>query len=189
MRLKLRLVNDLPPSFVSSRAQIMCPLHHSNLVKLFGGCWNEGVDKLCLVLEFCSRGSLLLLMDGTKRLGTWAEPRYQLAYGIALCFKYLHHGLNDTLIHRDLKPDNVLVSEDMQSKVADFGESKLFDEKRSVGAGALTMTMVGTALYCPPEARALVLLLPQFDILHACIATHTHRLFADNHVFGVQRAS
>ena len=132
--------------------QIMTPLNHPNLVKLYGGCWNEGPDKLCLVLEFCPMGSLRTLMDGTKRLGTWADPRINLALGIALCFKYLHHGLNDPVIHRDLKPDNVLISEDMQSKVADFGESRFFDEKRTSEDGAMAMTMVGTMLYCPPEA-------------------------------------
>ena len=72
----------------------MTPLNHPNLVKLYGGCWNEGPDKLCLVLEFCPMGSLRTLMDGTKRLGTWADPRFNLALGIAQCFKYLHHGLN-----------------------------------------------------------------------------------------------
>ena len=126
----------------------MAPLHHPNLVKLYGGCWSEGPDKLCLVLEFCPMGSLRTLMDGTKRLGTWADPRFNLALGIARCFKYLHHGLNDPVIHRDLKPDNVLVSGDMQSKVADFGESRFFDEKRNTEEGAMTMTMVGTPMYC-----------------------------------------
>ena len=38
---------------------IMAPLSHPNLVKLYGGCWNEGADKLCIVLEFCARGDLL----------------------------------------------------------------------------------------------------------------------------------
>ena len=37
---------------------IMAPLHHPNLVKLYGGCWNEGADKLCIVLEFAEKGSL-----------------------------------------------------------------------------------------------------------------------------------
>ena len=130
----------------------MTPLNHPNLVKLYGGCWNEGPDKLCLVLEFCPMGSLRTLMDGKKGLGTWADPRFNLTLGISRCFKYLHHGLNDPVIHRDLKPDNIQISEDMQSKVADFGESRFFNEKRTSESGALTMTMVGTALYCAPEA-------------------------------------
>ena len=145
----------------------MTPLNHPNLVKLYGGCWNEGPDKLCLVLEFCPMGSLRTLMDGTKRLGTWADPRVNLALGIARCFKYLHHGLNDPVIHRDLKPDNVLVSEDMQSKVADFGESRFFGEKRTSEDGAVTMTMVGTMLYCPPEA----------SVTSRCSLSHTIACF------------
>ena len=105
---------------------------------------------LALVLEFCAKGSLRTIMDGVNRIGTWADPRFGLAMGVAQCFKYLHHGLNNPVIHRDVKPDNVLVSEDTQSKVADFGESRFFHEGDSE---AMTMTMVGTPLYCPPEAR------------------------------------
>ena len=36
----------------------MCSLQHPNLVHLYGGVWNEGADKLCIVLEYCSNGSL-----------------------------------------------------------------------------------------------------------------------------------
>ncbi len=164
--------------------QIMTPLNHPNLVKFYGGVWSEGADKLCLVLEYCSRGSLLTLMDGTKRLGTWADPRFNLALGIAQCFKYLHHGLNDPVIHRDLKPDNVLVSEDLQSKVADFGESRFFDEKRRLDSGAMTMTMVGTMLYCPPEASVSMLRqAPPQNLRHTCCPS------TDLARGGLQRAS
>ena len=137
----------------------MAPLHHPNLVKLVGGCWNAGADKLCLVLEFCSKGSLRTAMNGKSMMGTWENPRFQLARGLVLGFKHLHHGLNEPIIHRDLKPDNVLVTEDMQSKVADFGESKIFEHREALleeNAG-LEMTMVGTLLYCAPEASVVCL--------------------------------
>ena len=70
--------------------------------------------------------------------------------GIVDCFVYLHHEqIGDPLIHRDLKPANVLIAgrdeSDMMAKVADFGESRIFDTKESeerakAGEGeALTM--------------------------------------------------
>ena len=95
----------------------MAPLRHPNLVKLYGGCWNEGADKLCIVLEYASRGSLKTIMAGNDVFGTWASPRYDWALGVAQCFKYLHHELNEPLIHRDLKPDNVLVTGELSAKV------------------------------------------------------------------------
>ena len=125
----------------------MVPLAHDNLVKLYGGCWSDGPDKLCIVLEFCSGGSLydLLKHRGALRL-TWAEPLYGIVLGITRCFAYLHYGVpRQQLIHRDLKPANVLLTEDMTAKVADFGESRTF-EGAVEGDEAATMTMVGTPL-------------------------------------------
>ena len=100
---------------------IMCPLHHPNLVKLYGGVWNEGADKLCIVLEFCPHGSLKVFLR--KDPGSWEGLRHGLAVGSAKCLSYLHHDLKEPLIHRDIKPDNVLVGEGIVAKVADFGES------------------------------------------------------------------
>ena len=130
---------------------IMAPLHHPNLVRLWGGVWNEGADKLCIVLEFCANGSLKTFL--AEDAGTWTGVRHGLAVGTAKGLAYLHHELTEPLIHRDIKPDNVLVSADVVAKLADFGESKRFDRKAArrnsaVGDDALTMTMVGTKLYC-----------------------------------------
>ena len=132
---------------------IMAPLHHPNLVRLWGGVWNEGADKLCIVLEFCANGSLKTFL--AEDAGTWTGVRHGLAVGTAKGLAYLHHELTEPLIHRDIKPDNVLVSADVVAKLADFGESKRFDTKLAKEddsmdghTDALTMTMVGTKLYC-----------------------------------------
>ena len=68
----------------------MGPLSHPNLVRMFGAVWNEGPDKLCLVLEYVENGSLNdVLTPGS--VGTWRNTRFGFAHGIAKCMKYLHH--------------------------------------------------------------------------------------------------
>ena len=147
---------------------IMAPLHHPNLVRLYGGVWNEGADKLCIVLEFCANGSLKSFLKEDP--GTWAGLRHGLAIGTAKALAYLHHKLAEPLIHRDVKPDNILVANgqnvgrwdtpasfNVVAKLADFGESTRFDTKAAKKdsldghSDALSMTMVGTKMYCAPE--------------------------------------
>ena len=137
---------------------IMAPLHHPHLVRLWGGVWNEGADKLCIVLEFCANGSLKSFLKEDP--GTWAGVRHGLAIGTAKGLAYLHHELSEPLIHRDIKPDNILVGDDVEAKLADFGESRRFDRKdarrnSAEGEDALSMSMVGTKLYCAPEVMMM----------------------------------
>ena len=147
----------------------MCPLHHPNLVLVHGGVWNEGADKLCIVLEFCGQGSIRTFFRRSPSLNasqdtSWAGLRHGLALGTAKGLSYLHHDLAEPLIHRDIKPDNILVGRSKSTsstghvaKLADFGESTHFNvelakaEADDAGDDALTMTMVGTKLYCAPE--------------------------------------
>ena len=134
----------------------MAPLVHENLVRLWGGVWNEGADKLCIVIEFCPHGSLkTYLAEGGY--GIWKGLCRGLAIGAAKGLRYLHHEQTEPLIHRDVKPDNILVGEGCVAKLADFGESTRFDTRLAKEDAldghddALTMTMVGTKLYCAPE--------------------------------------
>ena len=147
-------------------ARIMASLKHANLVNLLGVVWEDGPDKLCLVLEFAGRGSFQLMLK--DRENTWstgshrglmptAPPRGQsfkpVAFQVVSCFRYLHEMEPEPIIHRDLKPENVLIMMDWTAKVADFGESRRFDVKESMETddGLITMTMCGTPTYCAPE--------------------------------------
>ena len=147
-------------AFSLSHSFIICefqaPLHHPNLVNLLGGCWTEGPDKLCLVLELCPLGSLLDLLEDKEtdhlfEKTTERKTYYDITTGIVDCFVYLHHDqIGDPLIHRDLKPANVLIAghdqSDLAAKVADFGESRRFDIKEAEERGKLgeaeALTMV-----------------------------------------------
>ena len=133
---------------------IMAPLHHHNLVRLYGGVWNEGADKLCIVLEFCRHGSLKSYM-GNISSTTWAGTGKGLALGTAKGLRYLHRDVERPLVHRDIKPDNILVGAGVVAKLADFGLSKHFDrlEAQSRDLDSLTMTPVGTGVYLAPEVR------------------------------------
>ena len=72
--------------------RIMAPLRHPNLVGLYGGCWADGPDKLCIVLEYCPLGSLdKLLIRAKDNNYAWAEPYDVLTPRAAVCRVVLEH--------------------------------------------------------------------------------------------------
>jgi len=132
--------------------EIMTPLRHDCIVNLLGGCWEDGADKLSLVLELCSGGSLRGLLNKTGSEAeaiTWEGTYMGLGFDTALALRYIHcEQQGDPLIHRDLKPDNIMLAPNstgkMRAKLGDFGESRRFNfsaaKKRGGGEDAvLTM--------------------------------------------------
>ena len=79
--------------------------------------------------------------DPMKRIYLDWEKRYKIIEGIARGILYLHEDSRDRIIHRDLKASNILLDEEMNPKISDFGIARLFVMDESQGD---TSTIMGT---------------------------------------------
>ncbi|KAL6633480.1 hypothetical protein ACP70R_026151 [Stipagrostis hirtigluma subsp. patula] len=120
-------------------------IHHVNLVRLRGFC-TEGQRRL-LVYEYMNRASLdRSLFRPAGPLLEWKE-RMDVAVGAARGLAYLHFGCDQRIIHCDVKPENILLADGGQVKIADFGLAKFLTPEQS----GLFTTMRGTRGYLAPE--------------------------------------
>ncbi|XP_031107924.1 rust resistance kinase Lr10-like [Ipomoea triloba] len=121
-------------------------IHHINVVRLLGYC-ADGANR-ALVYEFLPNGSLQDVISSRKGQSLGWDKLEQIALGIARGIDYLHQGCNQRILHFDIKPHNILLDEELNPKVADFGLAKLCSKEKSV----VSMTAArGTIGYISPE--------------------------------------
>ncbi|CAA0831696.1 Protein kinase protein with adenine nucleotide alpha hydrolases-like domain [Striga hermonthica] len=127
--------------------EIITALHHKNIISLFGFCYEE--KNLLLVYDFLSRGSLEDNLHGNKKEQAFRwEERFRVAIGVAEALEYLHNREGQPVIHRDVKSSNILLSDDFEAQLSDFGLAKW----ASTTSTHITCTDVaGTFGYLAPE--------------------------------------
>ncbi|KAK7848907.1 rust resistance kinase lr10 [Quercus suber] len=122
-------------------------IHHVNVVRLVGFC-ADGFRR-ALVYEFLPNDSLekfISSADSNRFLG-W-EKLQDIALGIAKGIEYLHQGCDQRILHFDIKPHNILLDQNFNPKISDFGLAKLCAKDQS----AVSMTTArGTMGYIAPE--------------------------------------
>ncbi|CAH9127132.1 unnamed protein product [Cuscuta epithymum] len=104
-----------------SEIEILTTLHHENIISLFGFCFEE--NNFLLVYDLLSRGSLEDNLHGTQNVGAFFgwQDRFKVALGVAKALDHLHNSTNVPVIHRDVKSSNILLSNDFEPKLSDFG--------------------------------------------------------------------
>ncbi|WOK91836.1 hypothetical protein Cni_G00527 [Canna indica] len=127
-----------------SEVTIISRLRHRNLVQLHGWCHNRG--EFLLVYEFMPNGSLASHIYSPEKCLQW-PARQKAALGLASALFYLHQECEPSVVHRDVKPSNVMLDSAFNAKLGDFGLARLLDE----GRGLETTILAGTLPYMAPE--------------------------------------
>ncbi|XP_028800652.1 cold-responsive protein kinase 1 [Neltuma alba] len=143
-KLTFRQFNKMEEDF-ENEVKLISNVHHRNLVRLIGYCIH-GKNRI-LVYEYMKNSSLDIFLFGKMKGCLNWKQRYDIILGIARGLVYLHEEFHICIIHRDIKPNNVLLDDDLQPKIADFGLARLLPEDKS----HLSTKFAGTLGYTAPE--------------------------------------
>ncbi|KAI3453284.1 hypothetical protein Pfo_009947 [Paulownia fortunei] len=101
---------------------ILLRLHHDNIVKLLGYC--DDREEGALILEYVPNGNLQEKLHGSNTLLPW-KRRMAIAFQLAQAIAYLHDKCSLQIVHGDIKASNILLDENLNCKLCDFGSAKM----------------------------------------------------------------
>ncbi|KAF7907197.1 uncharacterized protein EAF01_004784 [Botrytis porri] len=133
-----------PLYLIKEEIAIMKKLNHPNLVSLIEVLDDPEEDSLYMVLEMCKKGVVMKVGLGEKADPYDVESCRCWFRDLILGIEYLHA---QGVVHRDIKPDNLLLTEDDVLKVVDFGVSEMFEKASDM----MTAKSTGSPAFLPPE--------------------------------------
>ncbi|KAK9360434.1 kinase-like domain-containing protein [Lipomyces starkeyi] len=142
----LRKMDD-PLNLIRHEIAILKKLDHVNVANLYEVLDNPGGDSLYMVLEWCSKG-VVMKLDIDGQVEPYDEEQCRLYFrDLTLGIEYLH---SQGVVHRDIKPDNLLLTSDNVLKIVDFGVSEFFERNNDAMS-----KQAGSPAFMAPELNAV----------------------------------
>ncbi|KAK8644247.1 hypothetical protein V6N13_123558 [Hibiscus sabdariffa] len=138
------ILNDGNEETFVREVKSLSHIKHPNLVRLLGYCLSK--QDCFLIYELCPNGNLAKWLFGKDKVLSWIQ-RLEIAVGIARGLRFLHTYSEGCIVHRDIKPTNILLGQNLEAKLSDFGLSKLIDN----GETYVSSEVRGTFGYVDPE--------------------------------------
>ncbi|XP_029975608.1 NUAK family SNF1-like kinase 1 [Salarias fasciatus] len=135
---KERITDDLDRIHIQREIEITSSLRHANIIRFHEVF--ESRDKIVIVMEYASRGELYDYIQERRRL-----PEIEARGIFRQITSAVHYCHKNGVAHRDLKLENILLDQDLNVKLADFGLSNHFQK------GSVLQTYCGSPLYAAPE--------------------------------------
>lgn len=130
--------------YINREINIMIRLNHPSVIKFYGYSIDD--DDVSILMQYAQKGSLLsilkLIRSGKEVPGYDNTVRQKILIGIARGMMHLH---KNNLVHRDIKPDNIMLDGNFNPLVADFGLARTSEKKVGMTEGA------GSPYYTAPE--------------------------------------
>jgi pto-interacting protein 1 len=135
-------------------------INHKNVVRLLGCCTEE--NALTIVMELISNGNLASILHCSTANGHVSFPldkRLNIAIELAEVVSYMH-SMYSPVLHGDIKPDNILLDENLSPKISDFGIARLI----SSDGAQQTKNIIGSIGYLDPLYSQTGILTSKSDI-------------------------
>lgn len=157
-----KILNNLGQAEREFRVEVEAIGHvrHKNLVRLLGYCV-EGTQRM-LVYEYVNNGNLESWLHGELSQYsslTWLA-RMKILLGTAKALAYLHEAIEPKVVHRDIKSSNILIDDEFNAKISDFGLAKML----GAGKSHIATRVMGTFGYVAPEYANSGLLNEKSDV-------------------------
>ncbi|KAI3739455.1 hypothetical protein L2E82_29859 [Cichorium intybus] len=144
--------------------KLISRFHHPNIIPFVGYCDEQ--DQMIIVYQYAVNGSLDRYLENRNKMRslTWAQ-RLKICLGAAKGLEYLHSGglkKDDRVIHRDVKSGNILLDENLDAKICDFGLST--EGPRNQESSQIFTKAAGTNFYMDPIYNASGVLGKESDV-------------------------